>query len=342
MKIAIFSIATFSNLSEVKVLLDSVCMHSFSTQTFVFLAEKNQPSRKPLPSDLFGHKVIPIEEVRITPFDELAFQYNREEWMQALKPWAVEYLFHKFDAVIYFDADIEIFASLSQILHDISKYEAIVTPMVTSSIPHDGFFPSYSDMLRAGQLHSGFFCLRQCPRIKDFLKYWKQEIRLGLGTSDPLKNWTGKDVIFSAILSFANDLQIIRSEAYHFSIWNAFQRSLLECEGNLITSDGPLVFLNFQGLERYDEIKLGQHRWVYRSFLPSTKKLRPFLSADLLRNLCKKHQYKKQEVLNRFKSYIHPYTFGYYENGDPIFYDHRKAFLHMNFFEKKMIKNPFL
>lgn|GEM_PF-805372 len=340
MKIAIFSIATYSNLEEAKVLLDSVFMHASWAQTFIFLAEKSD-SLEILKSDTFGHKVVTLSELAIENLNQLAFQYNSEEFTQALKPWSSEYLLKTFDVVIYFDSDIEVFSSLSEIFDEIPKYEAIVTPMITASIPNDEFCPTYTDILRAGQLHSGFFCIRFSPQIKNFLNYWKEQVKSGLSTIDPSNQWIGKDIIFSGILSFVDHIRIIRSKAYHFSAWNAFQRNLSKNQERIITSDGPLVFLNFQGLSRDYEKKLGQKPWVHRSFLPSTKKLRPFLSSDLLADLGKKHKIKKIEARNQLKIRSHAYTFGYYHNGEPIFHNDRRTFLRMNYLEKKYTGNPF-
>ncbi len=336
MKIAVFSIATYSKLGEAKVLLDSVLTHAPWAQTFIFLAEKNSESAA------FEHSIVTIEALGIKNLNELAFQYDCEEFIQALKPWALEYLLKNFDAVIYFDASIEVFSSLSEIFNWIPKYKAMITPMITSSVPNDGLFPSYTDILRVGQFHSGFFCMRSCVQIKNFLEYWKEEVQLGLAIFDPLNGWIGKDIIFSGILSFVDDVKIIRNNAYHFSVWNAFQRNLSENEGNILTSDGPLVFLNFQGLDRKHENKLGQKRWVYRNFLPSTKKLRPFLSSKLVTSLDQKHKIKKRDAFHPFKNRSHAYTFGYYDHGDPIFYNDRKIFLQRNTFEKKIIGDPFV
>ena len=75
MKIAIFSIATYSKLEEAKVLLDSVFIHASWAQTFIFLAEKSD-SLEILKSDTFGHKVVTLSELAIENLNQLAFQYK--------------------------------------------------------------------------------------------------------------------------------------------------------------------------------------------------------------------------------------------------------------------------
>ncbi len=341
MSTVFFSIASSRQLANAKVLLDSIKNNYPESETFLVLAERRVVAEEVAATGKFGHQIVSIDQLEIDDLERFAFQYDADEFHGALKPWSLDYFLKRFESVIYFDPDIELFSKPVEILKYLSEYEAVVTPCATFPLPDDGLFPSNIGLMRAGQFHSGFFAIRSSREAREFARYWKDETHRGLATIDPFDSWMGNQLLFSGITSFIGPVMVIRRQDHHFSIWNSSQRQLSLIDGRLTTSDGPLVFINFQGLTQRREKIFGQPQWARQRFLPSIEPVRDTLSSSVMDQALKTHESKVLEAQNKLQPYSKHYSFGNYLNAENIFDNDRRIYLHVSSIEKRDIGNPF-
>ncbi len=323
MKRVVFSIASYKKLAQARVLLDSVKVQHNDIKTFLVIAERRSQTLQN-----YGHDILDLEQLQVPM--RLAFQYDSEEFQEALKPWALEYFLKDYESVVYFDPEVEIFSSLTDIFSWVQDYEAVVAPAVTAPLPYDGLLPDNGTVLRAGLFHSGFFAARSSYSLRVFIQYWKEEVVCGLAGADFEEKWMQGQLIFSGITSFVDSVKIVHLDSFHFSIWNASQRELSYTGNTFVTSHGPLVSMHFQGQEDLQDF-----------FLPRGAFVRPFKSGGAMSRILRLHQEKVVRVEKMLQPYSTQYSFGFYANGGYVCRKDRRVFFHMSSFEKRNIKDPF-
>src|ERR1700744_5037513 len=114
-RLGIFTILSNNYMPFSQVLFASVRRSPSDAALFLCLADRlpDKPSRS-----VRDWTVIEAHDLPIPDFPSFAFRYHIMEFKTALKPFMFLHLLddHGFDAVIYFDPDIEVFAPLTGVV----------------------------------------------------------------------------------------------------------------------------------------------------------------------------------------------------------------------------------
>src|SRR5262249_54370633 len=99
-------------LSHARVWARSLRKHNPGCETFVLLADRLEGEFE-IGEEPF--EIIPVGELRIRDFTDLAFKYSILELCTAVKPFFLEYLMVErgFERIVYFDPDIQVFGALT-------------------------------------------------------------------------------------------------------------------------------------------------------------------------------------------------------------------------------------
>ncbi len=127
--ITVLTLCSANYLAHAKTLGDSLAEHNPDYHFVIGLVDRLP---KEIAQDyLSPHELIPVEDLKIEAFDEMAQKYNIVELNTAVKPFYMERLYRrnpKVDAVIYLDPDIVIYSSLEPLVTKLRSNNIIVTP----------------------------------------------------------------------------------------------------------------------------------------------------------------------------------------------------------------------
>jgi ADP-heptose:LPS heptosyltransferase len=328
MKIAVCTIASLNYLPQIQTLKDSLRKWAPDWDQFTLFGE--DPVLREKISPYHDNFLLP-DEIEAPRWREMAFSYDCTEFNTSIKPFLMRTLLKRgYDAVFYFDPDIEVYSSLKDLETWISQYDAVLTPHITKpySVEEPGF-PRNEDFIRVGQFNLGFLGLRRSVETLAFLDWWAGCLEtkcLKEGTSDYFVDqfWA------SAIPSFIRSTKIIHNEGYNFAYWNLPQRSLSRSSEGWATKDGPLVFFHFSGLIENDVGRISRHQKKYS--VEQGSDLYSLLQ-DYANGLI-----EKRKSLSLSKT---SYSFAHYTDGSLIDLQSRRNFLMLSDDQKASIGNPF-
>lgn len=325
MKIAYCTIASANYLPRVHVLEESLLTYNPDASLHILLCE--QPDICVNLSKEIGRTLISPSEV-CTQWLHMSFYYDIIEYNTALKPFLIEHLLNLgYDAVVYFDPDIEIFGSLHELEALLSSYDLILTPHVCEPMPMDGLTPSIDDIIRAGQFNLGFIGLVNSKESRKALEWW-QSVCVEHCLFDARHRFFVDQFWAAALPSFIQKFYCLRSPAYNMAYWNIPQRELRIENNHWITSDRELKFFHFSGLaEDLTQISRYQNR------------IMASLDSPLYRLLVKYTTSIKTNPWHKYSQLA--YSFGHYTNGKSISAIDRKVFLRLSFPERQALGDPF-
>lgn len=324
-KIAYCTIASANYLPRVRVLEESLLAHNPDASLHILLCERPEICRTL--SKSLGRPLISPDEVCADWLD-MAFYYDLLEYNTALKPFLLEHLLNSgYDAVFYFDPDIEIFGSLKPLEALASTYRLILTPHICEPIPMDGLLVGIDSVVRAGQFNLGFIGLAANEESRKALKWWADVCREYCLFDTQHRFFV--DQFWADILpSFIQDFYCLRDPAYNMAYWNVFQRKLEQENGRWVTNSGELKFFHFSGLpEDLTQVS----RYQNRITTPQGSPLYQLLAS-----------YRDKIERNPWAAHRqHPYSFATYANGKAILPAERRKFLSLAEDERHIIGNPF-
>lgn len=242
-------------LAHARVLAASLAEHDSDAELSVLLLDgadeldaSLEPFRLLAPGDL---------DLDRREFRRMATIYDAAELSVALRPWVIRAVLEAgAPAVLWLDADIEVFAPLADIVSLTERHGIVLAPHAHEPLPRDGLTPHELDVLRAGPFSGGLVGVSSSARA--FLDWWAEPLRRDciIDTDRGLfreKNW----------LTFVPcyfDHHILRDPATDVVYWNLHRRQL-SWTGERYEIDGrPLRSFHFTGFnpERPDRISLYQ------------------------------------------------------------------------------------
>lgn len=326
-KVAFCTIASANYLSRVQVLEKSLLEYNPGAELHVLLCEMPSVCReisKKTRSPFFSP-----EDVGCDDWLHMAFYYEITEYNTALKPFFLEKLIRLgYEAIIYFDPDIEIFSSLDPIVNLIPEYDVVLTPHACKPVPNDKKIQTMDAYIRAGQFNLGFIGISGSEETAMLMRWWQDVCREQCILDSNHRFFV--DQFWAAIFpSFIDKAFILRDTACNVAYWNIFQRDLKYKERRWLVDGKELKFFHFSGISKGDITKVSVHQ--NRVSAPK--------GSDLYMLL--KHYYDriKEQEWSSYDNYR--YSFGSYTNGKPVPDLDRKRFLYMNSIERKTIPNPF-
>lgn len=258
MKIA-FTICSANYLPYAKSLGDSLIKYNPHFRFVIILLDKFPEVDLPFFS---LHKIVHVQDMGVSAFEEMNNKYNIFELSCALKPFAANFIFkaeESCEQLFYFDADILIFSDLTAAEIALSENPILLTPHLTTSIEFDRRIEIEISLLRAGIYNGGFFALRRSEDTSNFLNWWM--IRLENNCYNDLKSGLFVDQLWlNFIPSLFKTSLIFLNQGYNVAYWNFGERKIsFKEEKYFINEEYPLVFFHFSGYDVMVENTLSKH-----------------------------------------------------------------------------------
>lgn len=329
MKHAYLTINSANYIPRTTALMESIKAQDPGAHAHVVLSEGDAACA--LVKDVPGVRLWPASALGVEGLGQMSFYYDITEFNTALKPSAILALFEEgYDAVTYFDPDIEVFSSTKPLEELLSRYELLLTPHISSPAEEDGLFPSVQACIHAGQFNLGFISVRDTPQVRAFLNWWVRRLRESC-LMEP-NYWLFVDQFWaSAGPSFVDETRVVRSEAWNMAYWNYGHRTLRRENGRFVTGDGPLFFFHYSGYDFSQPSRLSRFTERQAAVEPGSD-LDALLSGYRAR-------VARQAGLHPY-GHI-PYSHGAYADGTPVSAKARRRFLALSPSEREALGDPF-
>ncbi|BBO88340.1 hypothetical protein [Desulfosarcina ovata] len=330
MKIAYMTINSANYIPRAMVLLDSIRKNGSKCDLHMVLAENDETCNRVTPID--GITLHRASSLEIPTLFDMSFYYNITEFNTALKPFAILKLMQLgYDAVIYFDPDIEIFSDTIELEEMTALHDLLLTPHITKPRKEDGFFPPVRLCIHAGQFNLGFIAIRPTLQATEFLHWWADKLVEGC-IMEPDYSYFVDQLWASAGPSFVDDTKIVRSDAWNMAYWNIGQRKLWCREKQWMTDDGPLLFFHFSGYDLEDPHRLSYFTERHAN-VPPNSELGSLLAGYRGTVAAKTILYPYGNI---------PYSAGKYRDGSIISPVARRRYLQMTPSERVTLGDPFV
>ena len=251
----VLTICSANYLAHAKVLGDSLARSNPDYQFVIGLVDR-------VPEEInfdnwLHYEVIPVEDLGIPEFPDMAEKYNLIELNTAVKPIYLEYLYRRnpsVEAVLYIDPDILVLGSFRAMEEKLLDNNIILTPHSCTYDDSSTNLQYEISMLCTGIYNLGFIATARSETTFAFLKWWRKRlvdycyIQAGSGMFvDQL--W-----VTLAPLYF-NRIYVEKDPGYNMCYWNHFERQLGRHENRyLVNGKHELVFYHFSS---YNPLKPG-------------------------------------------------------------------------------------
>ena len=321
-RLAIFTICSNNYVPFARVLFESVRRHHPEAALFLCLADR----KADLPGSYGEVTVVEAHALGVPDFPAFAFRYDIMEFNTALKPFMVLHLLETlgFQAVLYFDPDIELFAPLSGVLgHLWAGASFVLTPHLCSP-SEDRREPNDLTILRAGAYNLGFLGVSRTVRAAEVVRWWARRLRFQCINAQAEGLFVDQKFM-DLVPGFAPDAVVSRDTTLNVAYWNLAQRRLdlmKEGAGDGWTVDGaPLTFFHFSGFNPRNPARLSRHDPRFVGELPPPLGL---LTARYAGQLFA----QGYEALSPV-----PYAYGRFASGSTISPQARRAFRALDHWE---------
>jgi hypothetical protein len=243
-----FTICSNNYLAQAKTLGDSLLKYNPQYKFIIALVDHKSPR---IDYSFFDpHEVILVEDIGMKDFSDVWRKYNLIELNTAVKPSVFKYLFKRFKQVstaFYFDPDIMILNSLSELEGKFLSADVLLTPHIISPIELDALVPSENTFLNYGIFNLGFIGIKNNKEILEgFLEWWEMRT-LNKGFIDICNGLFVDQLWINLAPIFFNNVLVLKEMGYNVAPWNLHERHLIEKRnGSFVMPDGTtLVFYHF-------------------------------------------------------------------------------------------------
>jgi glycosyltransferase involved in cell wall biosynthesis len=301
---AIFTICSNNYVPMARVLLESARRHHPEAALYLCLADERLADAGFYPGIC---EVVTADALAIPDFREFAFRYDIMEFNTALKPFMFRHLLERgHDRVVYLDPDIEVFAPLEDVFHQLDEGASFVlTPHLTQPAEREAF-PDDIGIMRAGAYNLGFLGVGACDEADRILRWWSRRL-LHECVNEPDRGIFVDQKFMDLVPGFADGARILRNTAYNAAYWNLHQRTLGGAPGQWLMDGAPLRFFHFSGIDPTNLRRLSKHT---EAFCDETL---PPLLGELMR------AYADQVLANGHGRVPNAtYAYGRFSSGTPI------------------------
>lgn len=242
--LAIFTICSNNYVQMARILLTTAKRFHPEATVYLCLADAIVPEPDFYPADC---TVVAADALGIPDFPAFVFRYDVLELNTAVKPFMFQHLLAAgHDTVLYFDADIEVFSRLDQILTPLQDGASFVVTPHLCAPSEGGAFPDDVDIMRAGIYNLGFLGVRAADETDAILAWWAR--RLQYQCVNDMDAGVFVDQKFMDLLpGFAEHVHILRDPTVNIAYWNLTQRTLAFEDGRWTVDGRPLGFFHFSG-----------------------------------------------------------------------------------------------
>lgn len=246
MRIAYFTICSRNYLAYALVLRESLLAAEPEAAFFVYLADAPIAPKMGVLAE-----VIPVADLALPDLMDMAFRYTVMEFNTAIKADCFLDLLTRrgFDAAIYLDPDIQVFAPLDAVHAALGEgASAVLTPHILGPLP-DSAYPGEVDILKSGAFNLGFAAFQGSEESLGFLRWWARKLHSEC-YSAPEKGLFVDQRFVDFAPGFIRDLHVLRHQGYNVAYWNLARRKLVQGEEGRVHANGdPLVFFHFSGVQ---------------------------------------------------------------------------------------------
>lgn len=264
------SIIAGNYLAHARTLADSFLRHHPGSRFYLLVIDELPAGEKPPP----GVQVLSPEDLELSRFTEMSFKYDVTELATAVKPTLLSLLFQRYgeDHVIYFDPDILITRSLTELEQAWTDGDIVLTPHLLAPIQADNRLPSERDILIAGAYNLGFIALRKTDTVFAFLRWWADRLADDCRV-DPCRGLMVDQRWVDLVPGLFPPTVILRDPTYNVAYWNLAARQIEEAtprqgtrlfrgrHGSRFMVQGrPLGFFHFSGFDPQVPGRLSRHQ----------------------------------------------------------------------------------
>ena len=240
----VFTIVSRNYLHFALNLMDSVGRFLPGTRRAIVLCD----AADGLPAMPEGIELLRIDQLGIAALDRMTVQYTILELNTAIKPFVFAHLFGREDAdrVVYFDPDIQLYASGEPLLRRLDSAEVVLTPHLSAPLDDDKH-PSDLAILQSGTYNLGFLALRRSAQTRQMVQWWSRKLERDCVVDIPRGLFTDQKWM-DLVPGFCADVHVERDAGWNVAYWNLAHR---EVQGSV--RDGwrvngrPLFFFHFSG-----------------------------------------------------------------------------------------------
>jgi glycosyltransferase involved in cell wall biosynthesis len=239
-------------LPHARVLAESFREHHPSgTFTVLVIDDTGDEDRSDEPFALLSPYDLGLDRAEV---HRMAFIYDVKEFATAVKPWLLEHLLESGDHAVYFDPDIEIFASLDDIAELAREHGIVLTPHTTQPLPRDQLLPSEEMLLRAGIYNLGFISVGE--KARPFLGWWQE--RLARNCLVDVEQGIFVDQRWIDFVPGLFEHTILTDTSVNVAYWNLSHRQLAWTNDGYLVDGRPLRFFHYSGFSP-DTMELSTH-----------------------------------------------------------------------------------
>ena len=258
---AVVTIVAKNYLAQARVLMDSARRWNPDFIRLVILVDLVDGYFDPDKEDF---TIISSEELGIPDSRWFHFKYTILELSTAVKPYALEFLLHRFDLrnIIYLDPDIRIYASLDPLVRHLKSANILLTPHLTGQLDDDRH-PGELEILRSGSYNLGFIAITHREEAIRFLKWWQSRLfdRCVVDVARGLfvdQRWV------DLVPGMFDGVRILREPGYNVAYWNLNHREVARMEEGYTVTGHALYFFHFSGFDPDYPEQFSKHQNRFR------------------------------------------------------------------------------
>ncbi|MFZ5978505.1 MAG: hypothetical protein EO766_00800 [Hydrotalea sp. AMD] len=268
-----YTVCSANHLAYAKTMADSLL--SVAPEYTVIIGLVDRINGRFSVAEFLPHEVMEVEQIAVPEFDNMSRQYTLIELNCAMKPFLAQYIFasKKPDILLYIDADIFFYHSISIIEEVLEQLPIIITPHFFTPI-NDEALPMERDVLRSGIYNAGFIALKNNAITHSFLQWWAERLKNqcyynfaeGMAVD---QNW------LNLVPLFFDKVAVLQHKGYNVAYWNLHERKLSIRNNTVWVNDTePLIFLHISGYKFETPEILSKHQTRFQlGNLPVLKNL---------------------------------------------------------------------
>lgn len=299
---AAVTICSINYIAKALVLIDSYKAHHPVDSFYLVLVDRKTDD---IAIDRPGLNIIWAEDLPINNFLQHAFAFDVIEFNTNVKPTALKTLLEKYDAVLYLDPDMKVYAPLTPVFDALQTASVVIVPHSNTPVL-DGHKPDDLDLLKFGAFNLGFVGVSRCDEGLAFLEWWSDRC-LQYGFYEPQLGLAVDQKWINLAPCFFPSTQILHDVGLNVAFWNLHERQISRNnDGWMVNDITPLRFVHFSSFNPNapDSIAQKQTRFIAGS--------RPDFAVLA-------HEYAKELLANASDSYSErSYGFDYFDDGTYI------------------------
>ena len=256
-RLAIFTVCSNTDLPFACVLLASARRHHPGAALFLCLADRiaGLPDRYDPAWTVVEAHTLPIPE-----FQSFAFRYSATDFITALKPFMFLHLLDEcgFDAAMYFDTDIELFAPVTSAASALANGASFFLTPQPSAAGENAMEPDDTWIMQAGAHSPVFLAAAKSEEALLLLGWWGRRLRYDCISTQPAGRFVDQELMDLAS-GFARHTVIAHDPALNLAPWNLQQHQLGQSADGWTVDGAPLAFFHFSGFNPHEPSRLSRH-----------------------------------------------------------------------------------